>query len=78
MKHYYFIGGPRIGSEDAFVELLEAIGGPPPGWLIYPHANRDGRALHVIETDAPNAIVDHLERFGPIYERGPIVEVVKR
>jgi hypothetical protein len=78
MKHYYFIGGPRGGSEDAFIEKLKGIGGPPPGWLIYPHANRDGRALHVIETDAPTSISDHLEQFGSMYERGPIVEVVER
>ncbi|NJD27713.1 MAG: hypothetical protein FIA92_05395 [Chloroflexi bacterium] len=49
-----------------------------PDWLIYPHASGDGRALHVVRAEDEAPILDHLARFEPIYERGPIVEVVER
>jgi hypothetical protein len=37
MRTYYFVGGPAHGHEDSFFRRLA------------PHANGDGRALHVVE-----------------------------
>lgn len=76
MKTYYFVGGPTEGQADAFRRRLLAIGGPPPGWQVYPHANRDGQALHVVRTEDEASILAHLAHFQSIYRRGPIVEIV--
>ena len=78
MKTFYFVGGPVGGQRKRFRPRLAEIGGSPPGWQIYPHANGDGQALHVVTTDAEESIEAHLANFGPIYARGPIVEVVPR
>jgi hypothetical protein len=75
MRTFYFVGGPINGQREAFLRRLSEIGGSPPGWRIYPHANRDGQALHMVETDSEASILAHIARFDPIYERGPIVEV---
>jgi hypothetical protein len=76
MRTFYFVGGPINGQREAFLRRLSDIGGSPPGWRIYPHANRDGQALHVVETDSEASILAHLAKFDPIYERRPIVEVM--
>ena len=78
MKTYYFVGGPIEGQVDAFRARLARVGGSPPGWLIYPHASGDGRALHVVNADGQEPILAHLAQFEPIYKHGPIVEVVSR
>ncbi|HEU4463522.1 MAG TPA: hypothetical protein VFS53_00615 [Gemmatimonadota bacterium] len=78
MKLFYFDGGPVEGQQDAFFRRLAEIGGSPAGWRLYPHASRDGRALHLVEARGEEEIDAHLAQFGPIYERGPIVEVVQR
>jgi hypothetical protein len=78
MRTYYFVGGPRAGEEETFFAQLEAVGGAPEGWRIYPHAGSDGRALHLVEAESEAPILAHLAHFGSIYERGPIVEVTER
>jgi hypothetical protein len=76
MRTFYFVGGPINGQREAFLRRLSDIGGSPPGWRIYAHANRDGQALHIVETVSEASILAHIARFDPIYERGPIVEVM--
>jgi len=78
MKLFYFVGGPVEGQQDAFFRRLAEVGGSPPGWRLYPHVGQDGRALHLVEASGEEEIDAHLAQFGPIYERGPIVEVVPR
>jgi hypothetical protein len=78
MRTFYFVGGPSEGQREAFLRRLSDIGGSPPGWRIYPHASRDGCALHLVETDSEATIRAHLAQFDPIYEHGPIVEVEPR
>ena len=78
MKLFYFVGGPVDGQRDAFFRRLAEVGGSPPGWRLYPHAGQDARALHLVEATGEEEIDAHLGQFGPIYERGPIVEVVAR
>lgn len=74
MRTYYFVGGPTEGNEEEFFRRLEALGGIPTGWRIYPHAD-DRRALHVVLAQSTQEVLDHLERFRGIYEHGAIVEV---
>jgi hypothetical protein len=76
MRTFYFVGGPIDGQGEAFRRRLAQVGGSPPGWQIYPHASGDGRALHVVSTEAEEAIEAHLANFDPIYMHGPIVEVI--
>jgi hypothetical protein len=76
MKTYYFVGGPIEGQHADFLERLEAAGGVPPEWRIYPHVGGDDLALHVVEADSEAPILAHHATFDPIYRRGPIVEVV--
>jgi hypothetical protein len=78
MRLFYFVGGPIEGQQDMFFRRLSEVGGSPPGWRLYPHVSADGRALHLVEANDEGEIGAHLARFGPIYERGPIVEVVAR
>lgn len=75
MKKFYFVGGPKEGCLEEFFTRLKTIGGPPPGWRIYPHANSDGRALHVIDATQIDDIMKHLNRFSEIYDRGDIIEI---
>lgn len=75
---YYFVGGPLPGAADEFFKRLSAAGGSPPGWAVYPHAARDGKALHVVEATSVVEITAHLDQFADIYRYGPIVEIVKR
>jgi hypothetical protein len=78
MKLFYFVGGPVEGQQDAFFRRLAEVGGSPPGWSIYPHLAPDARALHLVAANGEDEIDAHLAQFDPIYERGPIVEVVLR
>jgi hypothetical protein len=78
MKLFYFVGGPVAGQQDVFLRRRAELGGSPPGWRLYPHAGQDGRALHLVEATGEEEIDAHLALFGPIYERGPIVEVASR
>lgn len=75
MGTFYFIGGPRPGQFDEFLERLAGVGGSPKGWRIYPHASGDGRALHVVVTESPGSILDHLANFADIYDHSEIVEI---
>lgn len=78
MKKYYFIGGPKKEFIQEFFNRLKKIGGPPSGWSIYPHANNDGKALHIVEAESDNEIFKHLKHFIDIYDRSEIVEITKR
>jgi hypothetical protein len=75
MNTYYFVGGPLPGTMGEFRRRLDAAGGPPAGWLVYPHASGDGQALHVVLAESTEAILEHLARFSGIYAHGAIVEV---
>lgn len=76
MPLFYFVGGPTAGNEPAFVRRLGELGGPPPGWRVYPFMDGSGQALHLVTADAEGAIDAHLANFAPGYERGPVVELV--
>jgi hypothetical protein len=78
MNLFYFVGGPVEGQQDAFFKRLAEVGGSPRGWRLYPHMGQDGRALHLVEAHSEDEIDAHLAQFGPLYERGPIFEVVLR
>ncbi len=78
MKKFYFVGGPKAGHSEEFFRRLVSIWGTPPGWRIYPHAVNDGKALHIVDAESPDEILDHLELFSGIYESSEIVEVVER
>jgi hypothetical protein len=75
MRTFYFVGGPLPGREGEFFRRLELAGGSPSGWLIYPHLQGDGQALHVVTADSEQEILDHLDHFGGIYSHTEIVEV---
>jgi hypothetical protein len=75
MGTFYFVGGPIRGQESAFFARLAEVGGPPPGWQLYPHLSNDGRALHLVAARDEGEIDAHLAKFGSMYERGPIVEI---
>jgi hypothetical protein len=75
MKTFYFVGGPKPGMQEKFFQRLDEIGGAPQGWTIYPHTTDDGQALHVINVEALQDILDHLAHFDDLYEYGEIVEV---
>jgi hypothetical protein len=75
MHTYYFIGGPKPSHAVAFSRRLEAAGGPPAGWSIYPHTSADGKALHLARVDSVDDITAHLAQFADIYEATPPIEV---
>jgi hypothetical protein len=75
MRTFYFVGGPTPGHAEAFFRRLEAVGGPPSGWCIYPHACGDGKALHIVRTESDDSINAHLAQFTDIYEATPPIEV---
>jgi hypothetical protein len=77
MRRFYFVGGPTASHSEEFFRRLAELGGPPPGWRLYPHAVPDGKALHIVDAESPEQITDHLRHFDGIYERGEIVEVVE-
>ena len=74
-KLFYFVGGPVEGRQSAFFTRLAELGGPPPGWCVYPHVGQTGRALHLVTAGGEAEIEAHLAEFASIYERGPIIEV---
>jgi hypothetical protein len=76
MRLFYFVGGPTAGNEEAFERRLAEMGGPPPGWQVYPFADGSGQALHLVSTDAESAIDAHLANFATHYDRGPVIELV--
>lgn len=78
MKMFYFVDGPKPGFTDEFFRRLNQIGEPSPTWKIYPHAVRDGKALHLVEAESELEILDHLRHFGDIYERSEIIEIVSK
>jgi hypothetical protein len=52
MRTYCFIGGPTPGNRDVFFRRLEAVGGLPAGWSVYPHISGDDKALHIARVDS--------------------------
>lgn len=78
MRKFYFVGGPQPGYAEEFFRRLEAVGGLPAGWQLYPHAAGDGKALHIAAVESPQEISRHLEHFSDIYECSEIVEIVER
>ncbi len=78
MRTYYFVGGPTAGHMDEFRRRLAAVAGPPPGWLVLPHASGDGRALHVVEAESREAVLEHLAVFEGVYAHDDLVEVRPR
>lgn len=75
MRTFYFVGGPTPGHAEAFFRRLEAAGGPPPGWRIYPHACGDNKALHIVLTESADSINAHLAQFAEIYEATVPIEL---
>jgi hypothetical protein len=75
MKTFYFVGGPLPGRMEEFLRRLDRADGPPAGWLVFPHASGDGRALHVVNADSREAVLGHLAHFDGIYAHDEIVEV---
>lgn len=76
MKKFYFVGGPKAGKTEEFFRRLETIGGTPATWRVYPHASKDGKALHIVEVESQDEILNHLHHFDGIYEWSEIVEIV--
>ncbi len=67
--------GRQLAGLDGSAPHFGAAGGPPPGWLVYPPASGEGRALHVVHAESRDEVIRHLERFDGIYSRDEIVEV---
>jgi hypothetical protein len=63
MKKFYFVGGPKTGQAEAFFRRLHQIGGTPSGWRIYPRAVNDGKALHIVDVESQDEILNHLQHF---------------
>ncbi len=78
VKKFYFVGGPKQDRLEEFFTRLQTLGGSPSGWEIYPHANNDGKALHVIAATQIDDVLAHLIHFDDIYDRGNIIEIVER
>jgi hypothetical protein len=78
MKLFYFVGGPTPGHAHDFFRRLAEAGGPPRGWQIYPHADADEKALHIVRVESADAIAAHLAQFADIYESTLPVELVDR
>ena len=76
MHTFYFIGGPTPGNRERFFRRLEAAGGLPAGWSVYPHVSGDDKALHIARVDSEQAIAAHLALFADIYESSKPIEVV--
>lgn len=76
MRSFYFVGRPVDGRQEAFFRQLAEAGGSPSTWRVYPHASGDGQAIHLVEANGEDEIDAHLAQFLPIYQRGPIVELV--
>ena len=75
MRTFYFIGGPKPGTQAQFFQRLGEIGGTPQGWTIYTHLSDDGKALHVVTVESRQDVLDHISHFADLYEYGEIVEV---
>lgn len=77
MQKFYFVGGPKTGKFEEFFRRLDAIGGVPASWRIYPHADKNGKALHIAEVESEDEILNHLHHFDDIYEHSEIVEIIE-
>jgi len=75
-KKYYFIGGPKEEHMAEFFRLLTEKGGPPENWAVYPHANGDGKALHIIEGASVEDVLEHMSSFRDMYEMSDIIELI--
>jgi hypothetical protein len=75
MRTFYFVGGPTAGRAEEFFRRLAELGGPPPGWHVYPHASGDGKALRIVQAENEDAIAAHLDHFPGIYEATSPTEV---
>jgi hypothetical protein len=75
MKSFYFVGGPKPGMQEKFIQRLEEIGGSPQGWTIFPHVSEDGKALHVVTVESLQDVLEHVAHFNGFYEYGEIIEV---
>ena len=75
MKTFYFIGGPKQGCREEFFQRLAQVGGSPANWQICPHTADDGKALHIVNAESLQSILDHLQHFQDIYEHSEIVEI---
>jgi hypothetical protein len=75
MKTFYFIGGPKPGQAKEFFQRLARAGGSPANWRVYPHVANDDKALHVVQAESVQDILDHLHAFQDIYEHSEIIEV---
>jgi hypothetical protein len=78
VKKFYFVGGPKTGQSEEFFRRLNQIGGTPFGWRLYPHADGDGQALHIVDAESQDDILNHLQHFNDIYEWSEIVEIIDR
>jgi hypothetical protein len=76
MKTYYFVGGPKPDCREEFFQRLAQVGGAPSNWQIYPHTAKDGKALHIVNTESMQSILDHLQHFQDLYEYSEIVEIL--
>jgi hypothetical protein len=76
LRTFYFVGGPTPGHADVFFRRLEAAGGPPSGWRIYPYACGDGKALHIVRAESDESINAHLAQFTDVYVATPPIELV--
>lgn len=74
MKLFYFVGGPKPGRAEEFLQRLGQIR-TPPGWIIYPHIGNDAKALHIAPAESRQDVLDHLDVFGDMYEHGNIIEI---
>jgi hypothetical protein len=77
MHTFYFVGGPTPGDAETFFRRLDAAGGPPRGWRIYPHACGDGKALHIVRAESTDPTNAHLAQFADVYEATPPIELAE-
>jgi hypothetical protein len=77
LEKFYFVGGPKTGQSEAFFRRLAQIGGSPPTWRIYPHVGNDGKALHIVDVESQEEILNHLHHFDGIYEWSEIVGIIE-
>ena len=66
-----------MGEAEEFFRRLRQIDGTPPSRRIYPPADNDGRALHMVAVESPQEILNHLQHFDDIYEHTEIVEILE-
>jgi hypothetical protein len=77
MRLFYFIGGPKPGHAAQYWQRLMDLGELPPGWRVYPWISRDGKALHLVHENSPEAIYALLQKLAPFYEYSEIMEIIE-